>query len=106
MRKRWVSDVNHLTGGQADGRLTSHGAPVKPYLTEAPALIVAMRQVHGVDEEGKKIPHYYVSESCGIAVGILMAALQNVGLATLTSTPMGAERKIRELCERPANEKV
>ena len=41
-----------------------------------------------------------VNESCGIAIGILIAALQNVGIATLTSTPMGAESKIRTICGR------
>ena len=49
MKKSWVCDVNHLTGTGADSRSQSHavgGAPIKPYLTEAPALIAVMRQLH------------------------------------------------------------
>lgn len=86
--------------------LHDDGAPIKPYLSEAPALIVVFKEVHGVDEFGEHVEHYYVQESVGIAVGILLAALHNVGLATLTSTPMGAESKIRDLCGRGKNEKV
>ncbi len=106
MRKSWVDDVAGLTGTGADPRLHSNGAPVKPYLTEAPLLIVVFKQMHGVDKDGKRIDHYYVGESCGIATGMLLAALHNVGLATLTSTPMGAGRRIREILGRPSNEKV
>ena len=40
------------------------------------------------------------------AAGLLIAALHNAGLVTLTSTPLGAETKIRDLLGRPANEKV
>lgn len=86
--------------------LHDDGVPIKPYLTDAPALIVAFKEVYGVDEFGEQIEHYYVAESIGIAVGMLLSALHNVGLATLTSTPMGAESKIRELLGRGKHEKV
>jgi len=112
MRKSWVDDLSSMTGAHADARLLAGGgnggaaAPVKPYLTEAPAVIALFKQTHGVDHQGKRVDNYYVNESCGIAAGVLIAALHNVGLATLTSTPMGAEVKIRELLGRPDTEKL
>lgn len=107
MRKSWVNDLSSMTGANADKRLkTEDGAPQKPYLTEAPAVIALFKQTHGVDKEGNRVDNYYVNESCGIAAGMLIAALHNVGLATLTSTPMGAEVTIRELLGRPDTEKL
>merc|ERR1711972_747030 len=58
------------------------------------------------DKDGSKVDNYYVNESAGIAAGLLITALHNVGLATLTSTPMGAEVKIREILGRPDTEKL
>lgn len=101
MRKSWVKDVSHLVSRLHDGATIT-----KPYLDEAPFLIVVMKQAHGVDAEGNRVDHYYPTESCGIAVGMLVAALHSASLVTLTSTPMGAEKKIRALCGRPANERV
>lgn len=107
MRKSWIQDLNSMTGDSADPRLkNSGGAPQKPYLTEAPCVIAMFKQAHGYDENGKKVDNYYVNESCGIAAGFLITALHNVGLATLTSTPMGSEQAIREMLGRPDNEKL
>jgi len=107
MRKSWIQDLSSMTGDKADKRLkTDEGAPQKPYLTEAPALIALFKQSHVVDKDGNKVDNYYVNESAGIAAGMLITALHNVGLATLTSTPMGAEVKIRELLGRPDTEKL
>lgn len=107
MNKSWIQDLGPMTGAEADSRLKSDGgAPQKPYLTEAPVVIAMFKQTHGVDAEGHKVDNYYVQESCGIAAGFLIAALHNIGLATLTSTPMGAEKQIRELLQRPDNEKL
>lgn len=79
----------------------------KPHLTEAPALIVVFAQPWGVDpaEPARKIKHYYVDESVGIAVGMLLSALHLAGLATLTHTPspMGF---LREVLGRPAHERA
>ncbi len=80
----------------------------KPHLTEAPALIVVFAQAWGTTEapEGtRRVKHYYVDESVGIAVGMLLSALHLAGLATLTHTPspMGF---LRELLDRPANERA
>jgi nitroreductase len=80
----------------------------KPFLEIAPALIVVFRIDYGTeraaDGQERRIKHYYVSESVGIACGILIAALHQAGLATLTHTPspMGF---LSEILARPANEK-
>lgn len=75
----------------------------KPFLETAPYLIVVFREDYGVDGE-RRIKHYYVNESVGIAVGFLLAALHASGLATLTHTPspMGF---LARILERPANER-
>ncbi len=79
----------------------------KPHLTEAPAVIVVFAQPWGLDpaDPARKVKHYYVDESVGIAVGMLLSALHLAGLATLTHTPspMGF---LRELLGRPANERA
>ncbi len=76
----------------------------KPFLEIAPWLIVIFGQRYGVAADGSHVKHYYVPESVGIAMGFLIAALHNAGLATLTHTPspMGF---LNEICGRPANEK-
>ena len=79
----------------------------KPHLTDAPWLIVVFEQVYGLVETAsgrRKVKHYYVRESVGIAVGFLLAALTHAGLATLTHTPspMGF---LGQLLGRPANER-
>lgn len=80
----------------------------KPHLTDAPWLIVVFEQAYGLQEDGRrsrKTKHYYVRESVGIAVGILLASLTHAGLATLTHTPspMGF---LAEILDRPPNERA
>jgi len=77
----------------------------KPHLEDAPYLIVVFQEVYGMDASGEKIKHYYVSESVGIAVGLLLASLHQAGLATLTHTPspMGF---LGAILQRPANERA
>ncbi len=80
----------------------------KEFLEIAPYLIVVFKIDYGVEQaqDGgeRKIKHYYVNESVGIACGMLLAALHNAGLATLTHTPnpMGF---LSEILKRPKNEK-
>lgn len=76
----------------------------KPFLEKAPYLIGIFAQSYKLDEDGEKEKHYYVKESVGIATGILITALHNAGLATLTHTPspMGF---LNEIMERPSHEK-
>lgn len=76
----------------------------KPFIEDAPWLIVVFAQIHGVDEDGHKVRHYYVKESVGIATGMLLAALHDAGLATLTHTP-APMAFLRDALGRPDNEK-
>lgn len=77
----------------------------KPFLTTAPWLIAVFAQRYGRGPDGKRVKHYYVPESVGIATGFLIAALHAMGLATLTHTPspMGF---LAEACGRPDSEKA
>ena len=77
----------------------------KPFLETAPWLIAIFMQRWGQGPDGKRVKHYYALESVGIAVGFLIAALHEAGLATLTHTPspMGF---LNEICGRPENEKA
>ena len=76
----------------------------KPFLETAPVLIAVFAQRFGTLGDGRKVKHYYVPESVGIAVGFLIAALHIAGLATLTHTPspMGF---LNAICGRPESEK-
>jgi nitroreductase len=78
--------------------------PNKPFLEEAPVLIAIFAQKYGLRSDGSRFLHYYVPESVGIATGFLIAALHQVGLASLTHTPspMGF---LNEICGRPVSEK-
>ena len=59
----------------------------KPFLEIAPWLIGIFVERLGIDADGKKTKRYYPDESVGIATGLLIAALHQAGLATLTHTP-------------------
>ncbi|MGH9391530.1 MAG: nitroreductase family protein, partial [Vicinamibacteria bacterium] len=76
----------------------------KPFLEIAPYLIVIFALNHGVQSDGSKVKHYYVTESVGIATGMLIAAVHEAGLVSLTHTPspMGF---LNEILGRPANER-
>jgi len=76
----------------------------KPYLEDAPWHIVVFGQRKGGIAPGEAKRNYYVTESVGIACGILLLALHEAGLATLTHTPnpMGF---LNRLCGRPPTEK-
>jgi nitroreductase len=76
----------------------------KAHIEDAPYVVVAFEQAYGRRADGSKIKHYYVKESVGIAVGLLLASLHDAGLATLTHTPspMGF---LREILGRPENER-
>jgi iodotyrosine deiodinase len=76
----------------------------KPFLEIAPWLIAVFVQPHGVDADGEVLKHYYATESVGLATGILITALHDAGLATLTHTPspMGF---LTTLLGRPSHER-
>jgi len=76
----------------------------KPFLEDAPALIVVFRQIWG-GESDERSQHYYTQESVGIASGFLLAALHEAGLGTLTHTPSPLGF-LADLLDRPVNEKA
>jgi len=77
----------------------------KPFLEVAPYLIVIFSEAYGLDAQSEKIKNYYVSESVGIATGILITALHNAGLATLTHTP-SPMNFLRKILGRGENERA
>ncbi len=79
--------------------------PNKPFLDSAPYVIAVFAQRYGLLPDGSTTKHYYVQESVGIAVGLLIAALHHAGLATLTHTPSPMDF-LAEILERPANERA
>lgn len=76
----------------------------KPFLEVAPWLIAIFLERYGFDETGKKRKNYYTAESVGIATGLLITALHEAGLATLTHTP-NPMRFLSEILHRPKNER-
>lgn len=93
MSERWKDDLKPFA-------TTS----TKPFLEEAPWLIVVFKRAYELDENGKKQNNYYVNESVGIASGFLISAIHNAGLVTLTHTP-SPMNFLTKLLERPANER-
>jgi nitroreductase len=76
----------------------------KPFLETAPYLIAIFAQSYGLLPDGRKVKHYYVSESVGIATGFLIAGLHHAGLVTLTHTPSPMSF-LNEILGRPAHER-
>ena len=76
----------------------------KPFLEIAPYLIVVFSQNHGVKSDGSTLKHYYVAESVGLATGMLIAAIHNAGLVSLTHTP-SPMRFLNDILGRPSNER-
>ena len=76
---------------------------VKEHMTDAPWLVVLFRQSKRIRENGEEGPTYYSTESCGIAAGLFIHAIHNMGLVTLTHTPspMGF---LRDILNRPEHE--
>jgi nitroreductase len=93
MSERWKDDLKPLA---TDAN--------KPFLTIAPYLIIVFKKAYDLDENGEKINNYYVNESVGIASGMLITAVHNAGLITLTHTP-SPMNFLSELLKRPKNER-
>lgn len=76
---------------------------VKEHMTDAPWVVVLFRQTKRIRDNGEIGPTYYSSESCGIAAGMFIHAIHNMGLVTLTHTPspMGF---LRDILQRPDHE--
>ncbi|XP_045515907.1 iodotyrosine deiodinase 1 isoform X1 [Pieris brassicae] len=95
MSRQWVADLKPFATNSS-----------KPYLCDAPALILVFRQTHSMREDGKKRMHYYNEISVAIAAGILLTAIQYCGLVALTSTPLNCNARLRDLLSRPSNERL
>jgi len=76
----------------------------KPFLEIAPYLIVIFAQRYALSPDGEKIKHYYVQESVGIATGILITAIHQAGLVSITYTP-SPMNFLNDILDRPANER-
>ncbi len=77
----------------------------KPFLETAPYLIVIFAENYSLNPDGSKVKNYYVSESVGIATGILVTAVHHAGLVSLTHTP-SPMNFLSEVLNRPANERA
>lgn len=109
IREAAEAEEREFYGGRAPQEWLDALAPLgtdadKPFLETAPHLIAIFAQSYGVASDGRKVKHYYVTESVGIATGFLIAALHHAGLVTLTHTPspMGF---LNEILGRPENER-
>ncbi|MCX2742393.1 nitroreductase family protein [Mangrovivirga sp. M17] len=92
MSDRWLKDLEHLG--------TDYH---KPFLETAPYLIIVFKRVFEI-ENGEKQNNYYVNESVGLACGMLISAIHNAGLVTLTHTP-SPMNFLQDILERPKNER-
>lgn len=93
MSDEWLKDLEPFG--------TDH---IKPFIEEAPGLIVVFKHAFGKDEHGRT-QNYYVNESVGIAVGILLTALHEIGLVALIHTP-SPMNFLAETLDRPDNERA
>jgi len=76
----------------------------KPFLEKAPHLIVIFSKSYDVLSDGTKVKQYYSQESTGIACGILITAIHNAGLVSLTHTP-SPMNFLNKILGRPNNER-
>jgi len=93
MSDRWLKDLAPL-GTDMN----------KPFLEIAPYLIIAFKKAFDYDKKGEKTNNYYVNESVGIACGMLITAIHNAGLVTLTHTP-SPMKFLSKILNRPDNER-
>lgn len=77
----------------------------KPFLEIAPWIIVAFKRPYDYKKDGSKHNNYYVNESVGLACGMLITAIHNAGLVTLTHTP-SPMKFLTQLLKRPDNERA
>ena len=94
MSDRWKNDLAPLAVDM-----------YKPFLEKAPWLIVVCKRAFEFKEDGSKQNNYYVNESVGIACGMLITAIHNAGLVTLTHTP-SPMNFLTKLLNRPENERA
>lgn len=93
MNDKWLKDLAHIGTDMH-----------KPFLEIAPWLIVVFKRAFEYDKNSKKNTNYYVNESVGLATGMLITAIHNAGLVTLTHTP-SPMRFLSKILNRPDNER-
>lgn len=76
----------------------------KPFIETAPYIIVVFKRAHETIA-GERRNNYYVNESIGIACGMLISAVHNAGLVTLTHTP-SPMNFLNRILKRPKNERA
>ena len=94
MGERWKNDLAPMATDM-----------FKPFLEIAPWLIVVCKRAYDYDENGLKKNNYYVNESVGIACGMLITAIHEAGLVTLTHTP-SPMKFLTKILNRPDNERA
>lgn len=109
LRKAAEAEEREFYDGKASDEWLDALAPLgtdsdKAFLEIAPYLIVIFGQRKGGMTAGEHKQNYYVNESVGIASGILITALHDAGLATLTHTP-NPMKFLNQICDRPSHEK-
>jgi iodotyrosine deiodinase len=93
MSDEWLQDLSHLgTNWQ------------KPFLEIAPYLIIVFKRSYEYNDDGSKRQNYYVTESVGLACGMLLSAIHHAGLVALTHTP-SPMNFLSKVLKRPENEK-
>lgn len=76
----------------------------KPFLETAPWLIVVFKLMKDDTPGNESDQVYYVSESVGIACGLLLAAVHHAGLVALTHTP-SPMKFLTQILRRPDYER-
>jgi iodotyrosine deiodinase len=76
----------------------------KPFLETAPFLIAIFYKSYDPLPDGRQVKNYYSIESTGIATGILITAIHNAGLVSLTHTP-SPMNFLNKILGRPKNER-
>ena len=94
MSERWKEDLKKIGTDMH-----------KPFIETAPWIIVAFKRIFEIDPDGTKHNNYYVNESIGIACGMLISAIHNAGLVTLTHTP-SPMNFLAKILDRPINERA
>lgn len=93
MSERWLEDLEPFGTNWE-----------KEFIDVAPYIIVVFKRAYEMID-GEKRNNYYVNESVGIASGMLIAAIHNAGLCTLTHTP-SPMNFLAKVLNRPENERA
>ena len=91
--QQWIEDIKDLGTNLS-----------KPFLEDAPCLIAVFSRLYDFSPDGIRIKHYYINQSVGIAVGLLIAAIHNAHLTCLTYTPAPMDF-LGKILNRPENER-